>query len=108
WDQRLGQESRDCALFVAINAAHTASRGEDYYRLECGRARQRSHMMARNRTFIVPVCVDTTPDAGAEVTESFLRVQWTRLPGDTTPRAFVERIATLLGTSVVNAPAPAE
>src|SRR5205807_2569092 len=64
--------------------------------------------MARNRTFIVPVCVDTTPDAGADVPESFLRVQWTRLPGGTTPRAFVERIATLLGTSVVNALAPAE
>ena len=108
WDQRIRQQIRDCALFVPIISANTASRGEGYFRLEWGLADQRTHMMARNRTFIVPVCVDTTPDAGADVPESFLRVQWTRLPGGTTPRAFVERIATLLGTSVVNALAPAE
>ena len=106
WDQRIRQQIRDCALFVPIISAHTASRGEGYFRLEWGLADQRTHMMARNRTFIVPVCVDTTPDAGADVPESFLRVQWTRLPGGMTRRAFVERIATLLGTSVVDTPAP--
>lgn len=108
WDQKIRQRIRDCALFVPIISANTAARGEGYFRLEWGLAEQRSHMMARNRTFIVPVCVDATPDAGADVPESFLRVQWTRLPGSTTPPAFVERIATLLGTPVVNAPAPGE
>src|SRR6266436_3845471 len=108
WDQKIRQQIRDCALFVPIISANTASRGEGYFRLEWGLADHRTHMMARNRTLIVPVCVDTTPDAGADVPESFLRVQWTRLPGGTPARAFVERIATLLGTSVVNTPAPAE
>jgi len=108
WDQKIRQQIHDCALFVPIISANTASRGEGYFRLEWGLADHRTHMMARNRTLIVPVCVDTTPDAGADVPESFLRVQWTRLPGGTPPRAFVERIATLLGTSVVNTPAPVE
>jgi TolB-like protein len=108
WDQKIRQQIHDCALFVPIISANTAARGEGYFRLEWGLADQRSHMMARNRTFIVPVCVDTTPEAGADMPESFLRVQWTRLPGGTTPPAFVQRIATLLGTAVVTAPTPAE
>jgi len=108
WDQKIRQQIRDCALFVPIISKNTASRGEGYFRLEWGLADQRSHMMARNRTFIVPVCVDTTPDAGADVPESFLRVQWTRLPGGTTPPASVEWIATLLGAAVVKVQAPAE
>jgi TolB-like protein/Tfp pilus assembly protein PilF len=107
WDQKIRQQIRDCALFVPIISKNTAERGEGYFRLEWGLADQRSHMMARNRTFIVPVCVDTTPDAGADVPESFLRVQWTRLPGGTTPAASVEWIATLLGAAVVNVQAPA-
>jgi TolB-like protein len=42
------------------------------------------------------VCSDATPDSGADVPESFLRVQWTRLRrGETTPE-FVRRISTLL------------
>lgn len=101
WDQKIRQQIRDCALFVPIISANTASRGEGYFRLEWGLADQRTHMMARNKTFIVPVCVDATADAGADVPESFLRVQWTRLPAGATTPAFAERIAGLLGTEVV-------
>src|SRR6266478_1763606 len=106
WAQKIRQQIRDCALFVPIISANTASRGEGYFRLEWGLADHRTHMMARNRTLIVPVCVDTTPDAGADVPESFLRVQWTRLPGGETPAAFCQRIATLLGMPAAVAPAP--
>ena len=53
-------------------------------------------MLARNRAFIVPVCLDATPDAGADVPESFQRVQWTRLAGGETPPEFVKRIQQLL------------
>ena len=105
WDQKIRQQIRDCALFVPIISANTAARGEGYFRLEWGLADQRTQMIARNKTFIVPVCVDATPDAGADVPESFLRVQWTRLPAGATPRAFSQRIATLLGLPVAAAPA---
>src|SRR5476649_1476690 len=96
WDQRIRREIRDCALFVPVISANTASRHEGYFRLEWDLADQRTHMLARNRAFIVPVCLDATPDAGADVPESFQRVQWTRLPGGETPPAFVERIKRLL------------
>jgi TolB-like protein/Tfp pilus assembly protein PilF len=99
WDQMIRQRIRDCALFIPVISANTASRGEGYFRLEWALADQRSQMMARNRSFIVPVCVDATPHAVGDVPESFERVQWTRLPRGDTPPAFPQRIATLLGGS---------
>ncbi len=96
WDQKIRRQIRDCALFVPIISSHTASRHEGYFRLEWDLADQRTHMIARDRAFIVPVCTDSTPDSGTDVPESFVRVQWTRLPGGETPPAFVDRVARLL------------
>src|ERR1700689_354665 len=96
WDQRIRREIRDCTLFIPVISANTASRHEGYFRLEWDLADQRTHMMARNRAFIVPVCLDATPDAGADVPDSILRVQWARLPrGDTSP-TFFEHVRRLL------------
>jgi TolB-like protein/Tfp pilus assembly protein PilF len=96
WDQKIRREIHDCALFVPIISANTTSRQEGYFRLEWDVADQRTHMMARDRAFIVPVCLDATTGAGTDVPESFHRVQWTRLPaGEATP-AFVERVRRLV------------
>ena len=100
WDQKIRLEIRDCALFIPVISANTASRHEGYFRLEWDLADQRTHMLARNRTFIVPVCLDATPDAGADVPDSFQRVQWTRFPGGKTPPEFVRRIEQLLSGDV--------
>jgi TolB-like protein/tetratricopeptide (TPR) repeat protein len=96
WDQKIRREIRDCALFIPVISTNTASRREGYFRLEWDLADQRSHRMARDQTFIVPVCVDATPGAGADVPESFHRVQWTRLPNGQAPPEFVARIKGLL------------
>jgi TolB-like protein/tetratricopeptide (TPR) repeat protein len=96
WDQKIRREIHNCALFIPVISANTASRHEGYFRLEWDLADQRTHMLARNRPFIVPACLDATPDAGADVPESFQRVQWTRLPGGETPPEFVRRIEQLL------------
>ncbi len=97
WDQLIRRQIRDCALFIPVISTNTASRPEGYFRLEWSLADQRSFMIARNRTFIVPVSVDGTSAAAADVPDSFTRVQWTRLPGGNSPPAFVQRIASLLG-----------
>jgi TIR domain len=99
WDERIRREIRDCALFIPVISANTAARAEGYFRLEWSLAEQRSQMIARNKAFIVPVCLDRTPDSGADVPESFRRVQWTRLPEGDTPSAFTTRIAALLTAS---------
>jgi TolB-like protein len=103
WDQKIRREIQDCALFIPVISANTAARHEGYFRLEWDLADRRTHMIARNRAFIVPVCTDTTAEAGADTPESFQRVQWTRLPAGGTPPAFVERIRRLLS---VEATAP--
>jgi TolB-like protein/tetratricopeptide (TPR) repeat protein len=105
WDQKIRREIHDCALFIPVISANTASRHEGYFRLEWDLADQRTHMLARNRAFIVPVCLDATPDAGADVPESFQRVQWTRLPGGETRPEFVRRIEQLLSGEVRPMPA---
>jgi adenylate cyclase len=96
WDQNIRREVQACAIFVPIISANTTSRREGYFRLEWDLADLRTHMMARDRAFIVPVCLDATPNAGTDVPESFHRVQWTRLSAGETPPAFVERIRRLV------------
>src|ERR1700689_5337074 len=103
WDQKIRRQIHDCALFIPVISANTVLRHEGYFRLEWDLADQRTHMMARNRVFIVPVCLDTTPEAGADVPESFQRVQWTRLPSGDTSVAFVERIRRLLSPTLPEA-----
>ena len=71
--QKIRREVHDCALFIPVISANTASRHEGYFRLEWNFADQRTHMMARDREFIVPVCIDGTPDSGTDVPESFVR-----------------------------------
>jgi hypothetical protein len=96
WDQKIRREVHDCALFIPVISANTAARHEGYFRLEWDLADQRTDMIARNRPFIVPVCVDATPETSADAPESFQRVQWIRLPEGETSPAFVERLRRLL------------
>jgi TolB-like protein/tetratricopeptide (TPR) repeat protein len=100
WDLKIRREIRDCTLFIPVISANTASRHEGYFRLEWDLADQRTHMLARNRAFIVPVCLEAALDVGADVPESFKRVHWTQLPGGETPPEFVRRIEQLLSGEV--------
>jgi TolB-like protein/Tfp pilus assembly protein PilF len=104
WDQKIRREIHDCALFIPVISANTASRHEGYFRLEWDLADQRSHMMARSRVFVVPVCLDATTEAVADVPESFRRAQWTRLPAGETPPAFVDRVRRLLSPEPSHGP----
>jgi Tol biopolymer transport system component/DNA-binding winged helix-turn-helix (wHTH) protein len=96
WDQKIRREIRTCALFVPIISRSTQSRTEGYFRLEWHLADQRTHLMARSRPFLLPVCIDDTPELHAEVPESFAAVQWDRLPAGESSPAFVERVLSLL------------
>jgi TolB-like protein/tetratricopeptide (TPR) repeat protein len=108
WDQKIRREIHDCALFIPVISANTASRHEGYFRLEWDLADQRTHMIARSRVFVVPVCLDATTQLAADVPESFQRAQWTRLPGGVTPAAFVERVRRLLSAEQSQGPTGTE
>jgi len=96
WDSKIRNQVKECALFMPIISANTQARPEGYFRLEWHLAQQRSHLIAQGRPFIVPICVDDTPDAEALVPDAFLAVQWMRLPGGKTDPAFCERVKFLL------------
>jgi TolB-like protein/tetratricopeptide (TPR) repeat protein len=100
WDQKIRQQIRDCALFVPIISAHTQARPEGYFRLEWKLAVDRSHLMAAEKAFLVPVVVDATTEPEALVPTQFRDVQWTRIQGGEVPAAFVDRIAALLNQPV--------
>ena len=96
WDQRIRREIRDCALFIPIVSQHTQERLEGYFRREWKLAIERTHDMAEQKHFLVPVVVDSTGDRDAIVPDLFRAVQWTRLPQGETPAAFVDRVKRLL------------
>ncbi|MSU49249.1 MAG: toll/interleukin-1 receptor domain-containing protein [Opitutus sp.] len=96
WDAKIKQQIRECALFVAIVSAHTQARIEGYFRREWKLAVERTHDMAENVTFVLPIVVDDTPEKGALVPEQFLRVHWTRLPGGRPTPQFVAEVEAML------------
>jgi TolB-like protein/Tfp pilus assembly protein PilF len=111
WDQKIRHEIHDCVLFIPIVSQHTQERLEGYFRHEWRLAIERTHHMAEQKPFLVPVVVDGTRDQEAFVPDGFRAVQWTHLPGGETPPAFVERIKRLLSPelspmSAVSGPAP--
>ena len=113
WDRKIRQQIRDCTLFVPVVSQNTQERLEGYFRLEWRLAVDRSHLMATERPFLVPVVVDGTCDQEAIVPDAFREVQWTRVPAGDTPSAFVEHVRRLLSpdqsraTTTIRAPAGA-
>jgi TolB-like protein len=99
WDQKIRQQIRDCRLFLPIISANTEARLEGYFRREWKLAVDRTEDMAGKVAFLLPIVIDDTPNATAEVPERFRHVQWTRLrAGEATP-AFVALINQLLTRS---------
>jgi len=96
WDAKIREQIRDCALFVPLISAHTQGRTEGYFRLEWKLAVDRSHLMASERAFLLPVAIDATAQAEALVPERFREVQWTFLLGAQASAPFVERVTRLL------------
>ena len=97
WDAKIRGQINSCALFVPVISTATQARGEGYFRLEWKLAVDRSHLMAHDQPFLLPVVIDATKDGEARVPPEFRAVQWTRLPGGETPPAFCARVKKLLG-----------
>lgn len=107
WDQKIRRQIKECALFIPVISTNTQARAEGYFRLEWRLADQRTHLMGKSKTFLLPVCIDGTHDAEADVPDSFIAAQWMRLPaGDASP-AFCERVQVLLGGALKMEPRPA-
>jgi TolB-like protein len=104
WDQMIRHRIRDCALFLPIISAHSQARLEGYFRREWKLAVDRTHDMADEKPFLVPITIDATRETQAKVPEAFRAVQWTHLPQQSVPAEFTGRILKLLTAAE---PAPA-
>jgi hypothetical protein len=91
---------------MPVISRSTRDRDEGYFRLEWKLAIDRCHLMAADRTSLVPVVIDDTPDDDDRVPDRFKEVQWTRLPGGKTTPAFVERVRHMLSADGPGSPAP--
>jgi len=104
WDASIRQQIKNCTLFIPVISRTIQTRDEGYSRLEWKLAVDRSHLIAEDRAFLLPVVIDETMDAAARVPDRFREVQWTRPPGGETPPAFAERVARLLTAEAAASP----
>jgi TolB-like protein len=104
WDQSIRKQIKTCGLFLPLISRNTHDRVEGYFRLEWKLAVDRSHLMAADLAFLLPVVIDGTRDDDERVPERFREVQWTRLPGGETSPAFVERVRRLLSGGLSQEP----
>jgi TolB-like protein/Flp pilus assembly protein TadD len=111
WDLAIRKQIKSCALFMPIISVNAHARTEGYFRLEWKLAVDRSHLLAPDRPFLMPVVIDQTPQTDERLPDRFRELQWTRLPGGRATPEFVERIKRLLSlpssTSVAARPVAA-
>jgi adenylate cyclase len=93
WDVLIRKRIKDCMLFVPVISKNTESRREGYFRLEWKLAVDRSHLIADDQAFIMPVVIDDTSEAQARVPDRFRERQWSRLSSDAAFAAFAQRVA---------------
>ncbi len=96
WDAAIRRQIKTCALFMPVISRNSRARVEGYFRLEWKLAVDRSHLMAAEKPFLLPVVIDGTSEGEARVPDKFHEVQWTWLRGGETPVTFVERVSHLL------------
>ena len=102
WDASIRKQIKDCALFVPIISHNTNAREEGYFRLEWKLAVDRSHLMADNKAFFVPVILSDVSEPAALVPDKFRERQWSRLNDDAATTMFAERMIKLLSVSGVS------
>lgn len=85
-----------CSYFIPVISATTQRRVEGWFRREWNWAVDRTEAMAAGARFILPVCIDDTPEKEAIVPEEFLRAHWLRLPGGAVTPEVAARLKQLL------------
>jgi adenylate cyclase len=99
WDASIRRQIRECALFVPLISSNTNARSEGYFRLEWKLAVDRSHLMADDQPFLLPLVIDATPDVAARVPDLFRQRQWMRYHDGQLSPEVVERLVRLLAVS---------
>jgi len=95
YDRKIRANIGRCSFFVPVISATTQRRHEAYFRREWSYAVDRSLNIAEGGVFILPVCIDDTPESEALVPDKFRALHITRVPnGEPTPE-FLRRLKDL-------------
>jgi hypothetical protein len=97
YDRKIHGNIARCSYFLPVISANTQRRHEGYFRREWSYAVDRSRNIAEGAVFIVPLCVDDTPEAEALVPEKFKSLHITRAPGGEPGPEFLRRLQELCG-----------
>jgi len=95
YDRKIRANISRCSFFVPVISANTQRRHEAYFRREWSYAVDRARSIAEGAVFILPVCIDDTPESAALVPEQFKCVHIVRMPGGEPPPEFPRRLKEL-------------
>jgi hypothetical protein len=95
YDRKIHANIGRCSYFVPIVSANTQQRLEGYFRREWSYAVDRSRNIAEGAVFILPVCIDDTPESAALVPDKFRSLHISRLPGGEPTPEFLRRLQDL-------------
>lgn len=98
WDQKIRKQIKECSLFVPIISSNTNAREEGYFRLEWKLSVDRSHLMADDKAFFMPVILDGVVEESARVPDKFRDRQWTRLYDEKSIATFAAHVKQLLSS----------
>jgi hypothetical protein len=96
YDRKIHANIKRCSFFVPVISATTQRRHEAYFRREWSYAVDRARNIADGGVFILPICIDDTPEFEALVPENFKSLHIVRTPGGEPPPEFLRRLADLL------------
>jgi hypothetical protein len=92
YDRKIQRNIARCSYFIPVVSATTQRRLEGYFRREWSYAIDRVRNMADGALFILPVSVDATTAADAQVPDKFRALHFSQLPGGRVPADFAERL----------------
>ncbi len=95
YDRKIRANIGRCSYFVPVISANTQRRHEAYFRREWSYAVDRARNIADGAVFMLPVCIDDTPESAALVPEQFKAVHIVRLPGGEPSPEFLHRLKDL-------------
>lgn len=96
YDRKIHANIARCSFFLPVISSTTQRRLEGYFRREWSYAVDRSRNIAEGAVFILPVCIDDTPEAEALVPEKFKSLHVSRMPGGDPSPEFLGRLRDLL------------
>jgi hypothetical protein len=96
YDRKIRNNIARCSYFLPVVSRNTQRRLEAYFRREWSYAVDRARNIAEGAVFILPVCIDDTPEGEALVPEKFKALHMTRMPDGEPSSEFLGRLRDLL------------